>query len=213
MSRKRSFCDGISRRDVLRVGVAGTLGASFSLAEILHRQAQTAGPSRPSPDVPLIILFFQGGLSAIDTFDLKANGLAEFRDEFSPIDTNVTGMKICEHLPLLASHGEKFSLLQNFTHNKFGARRGRPLHAHRVSSHGRFQRQSEAEKSTTLLRLGDRPETGSEGLHSTLRLPAENVSLLRRGCWGPSVATRRPLRSGPTAPRKRSVSFSRKCST
>ena len=115
MKRRNTFCDGLSRRDMLRVGVGGMLGGSLSLSELLRHQANAAESSKK--DVSLIILFLQGGLSTIDTFDLKPDAPSEFRGDFNPIKTNVPGVQICEHLPKLTRRAEKFALLRNFTHS------------------------------------------------------------------------------------------------
>ena len=65
----------------------------------------------------LIFLFLHGGLSTIDTWDLKPDAPAEFRGEFKPIDTNVPGIQICEHLPQVARQMDKFSLVRSFRHH------------------------------------------------------------------------------------------------
>ena len=119
MNGPASYCDGIKRRDMLRVGVAGMAGASLPLSQLLQSQA-AADAKGEKNDVSLIILFLQGGLSTIDILDLKPNAPAEFRGEFNPIDTNVRGMQICEHLPQVAGQADKFSLLRNFTHTDSG---------------------------------------------------------------------------------------------
>lgn len=125
MSRKHAYCDRVHRRDMLRVGTAAALGASVSLPELLRREAAAA--SRPatgrhskSGDVSVIILFLQGGLSTIDTLDMKPGAPAEFRGEFSPIRTNVAGLEVCEHLPRLARQADTFSLVRSFTHTNSG---------------------------------------------------------------------------------------------
>jgi hypothetical protein len=112
-----SFCDGMRRRDFLRVGSAGLLGMNLSLAGLLGSRAHGANPSvEPS----FIYLFLQGGLSTIDTFDLKPEAPSSIRGIFNPIRTKVPGIHICEHLPLLAGQTDKFSLIRSFTHNDAG---------------------------------------------------------------------------------------------
>jgi hypothetical protein len=95
------------------VGLAGTLGASIGLEQLLAAEDASRGGKQ---DVSLIILFLQGGLSTIDTLDLKPQAPAEFRGEFSPIDTVVPGMQVCEYLPGFVKTAKHFSLLRNFTH-------------------------------------------------------------------------------------------------
>jgi uncharacterized protein (DUF1501 family) len=109
MTRKR-FCDGIHRRDVLRIGTASLFGMSLGLPELLQA-------SQGRRDVSMIFLFLHGGLSTIDSWDMKPDAPAEFRGEFSQIDTNVSGIRVCEHLPKSAHQQDKFSLLRGFRHH------------------------------------------------------------------------------------------------
>ncbi len=104
----RSFCDGQTRRDVLRLGMAGLLGSTWSLPRLLAAKSPR--------DVSLIYLFLHGGLSTIDTFDLKPDAPAEFRGEFRPIATSVPGVQFCEHLPRVARTAKHFSLVRSFRH-------------------------------------------------------------------------------------------------
>ena len=115
MTVKR-FCDGVGRRDVLRVGAAGLFGLGLTLPRLLELQAHAAQGARAS-DVSLIFLFLHGGLSTIDSFDLKPDAAAEFRGEFRPIATNVPGIQIGEHLPRLARQMDKFALIRSFRHH------------------------------------------------------------------------------------------------
>jgi uncharacterized protein (DUF1501 family) len=113
VKRPRPFCDGLARRDFLRLGVAGAL----TLPALLARQARAADQGKPTRDVSLIYLFLHGGLSTIDTFDLKPEAPQEFRGEFKQIDTNVPGVRIGEHLPKLSRHMDKLSLVRSFRHH------------------------------------------------------------------------------------------------
>src|SRR3954469_25140751 len=94
MHHVHSFCDGVSRRDLLRLGVAGLFGGSVGLPALLRASEH----AKPAKDVSLVFLFLHGGLSTIDTWDLKPDAPAEFRGEFRPIPTNVTGIQVGEHL-------------------------------------------------------------------------------------------------------------------
>ena len=116
MVHKQNYCDGIRRRDMLRFGAAGALGMGVNLPQILASQdAQT--PSGQTPhDMSFIVVFLQGGLSTIDTWDMKPDAPAEFRGEFDPISTNVPGIQLSEHLPQLAQQMDKFSVVRSFGH-------------------------------------------------------------------------------------------------
>ena len=111
----RDYCDGINRRDALRVG-AGAFG--LTLESVLRRRAAAAekGIDNGRDDVSLIVLFLKGGLSTLDTLDMKPHAPSEFRGEFDPIATNVPGIEVCNHLPRLSQVADKFALLRSFTH-------------------------------------------------------------------------------------------------
>src|SRR5207248_11579788 len=100
-------------------------GLGVALPGLLAGETQTAGRRDTKKDkdgakdkdgISLIILFLKGGLSTIDTFDLKPHAPAEIRGEFSPIATNVTRSQIGEHLPRVARQMDKFSLVRSFAH-------------------------------------------------------------------------------------------------
>ncbi|MCU0876456.1 MAG: DUF1501 domain-containing protein [Pirellulaceae bacterium] len=105
-------CDGVHRRDFLRVGA---IGAGLTLSGYL-RMAQ-AGEVQPGAKAKsAIFINLTGGPSHMDTFDLKPNSASEYRGTFNPIKTNVDGVEICEHLPLLAQCADKFAILRGVSH-------------------------------------------------------------------------------------------------
>lgn len=121
MKTQRPYCDGMNRRDMLRVGLAGSSACSVGLPQLLAAEAaRKHGIDPVKDDVSLLILFLQGGLSTIDTLDMKPNAPAEFRGDFNPIDSVVPGLQVCEHTPELAQVADRFSLLRNFTHHNSG---------------------------------------------------------------------------------------------
>ncbi|MBY0229427.1 MAG: DUF1501 domain-containing protein, partial [Gemmataceae bacterium] len=107
------FCDGRSRRDLLRVGTASLFGLPLGLPHLLR----AAAPPAKRTDLSLIYLFLHGGLSTIDTFDMKPDAPAEFRGEFKPIKSNVAGTQVCEHLPLMARCMDRIALVRSFRHH------------------------------------------------------------------------------------------------
>lgn len=117
MGPKPSFCDRIPRRDLLRVGTAGFIGGSLPLSSLLQGQANASPTTSASKsDVSLIIVFLRGGLSTIDTVDMKPQAPTEVRGEFEPIETNVPGVIVCEHLPKMARQMDKIALVRSFSH-------------------------------------------------------------------------------------------------
>ncbi|WP_406695064.1 DUF1501 domain-containing protein [Singulisphaera sp. Ch08] len=101
-------CDGVTRRDVLRVGSLSALG--LGLPEFLRARAMAGSPGK---EVSCILLWLQGGISHIDSFDPKPEAPAEIRGEFGVIDTKVAGIQVCDPLPRLAQHQDKFSILRS----------------------------------------------------------------------------------------------------
>lgn len=100
------FCDGVSRRDFLRIGSLSMGG--LALPQLLGNQSIKNAKS-------VIMIYLPGGPSHQDMFDLKPDAPAEVRGEFRPINTNVTGMQICEHLPLLAKRADRYSIIRSMS--------------------------------------------------------------------------------------------------
>lgn len=112
-------CDGVLRRDFLRVGV---LGSGLSLAGFLRLSEAgevKAGAALKSGGKATNAIFINlgGGPSHIDSFDPKPDAPAEYRGEFKPIDTNVPGLRISEHLPKLAQCADRFAVLRGVSHS------------------------------------------------------------------------------------------------
>src|SRR5919109_2287341 len=106
-SRQR-FCDGISRRNFLKIGALGLGG--LTLPQLLQAEAKS-GIGRSHKAV--IMIFLPGGPSHQDIFDLKMDAPREIRGEFRPIATSVPGVQICEHLPLLAQRADQYTLIRS----------------------------------------------------------------------------------------------------
>jgi hypothetical protein len=103
-------CDGISRREFLRVGTLSALG--LSLADALRLRA-TAGQHNRLPNC--VLVWLDGGPSHLDTFDLKPDAPAEVRGDFRPAATRVPGIQICEHFTRLANHTDKLCIIRSMT--------------------------------------------------------------------------------------------------
>ncbi len=106
-------CDGVTRRDFVKLGVLGTFG--LSLADFLRLQAQTESP-KDRRERSCILIWLDGGPSHLDTFDLKPDAPSEVRSIFKPISTSVPGVQICEHLPRTAKVMHEVALIRSLTH-------------------------------------------------------------------------------------------------
>jgi hypothetical protein len=108
LGKRQRFCDGVSRRNFLRIGALGLGG--LALPQLLRAEAGSGiGRSHKS----VIMIYLPGGPSHQDLFDLKMDAPSEIRGEFSPISTNVAGIQICEHLPRIAGLMDKLVLIRS----------------------------------------------------------------------------------------------------
>ena len=105
-------CDGVNRRSFLRVGALTAFGLNLPGWLRARAQAATAGAGA-GQEISCILLWLQGGLSHIDSFDPKPDAPVEIRGEFGVIDTNVAGIRLCDRLPMLAQHQDKYSILRS----------------------------------------------------------------------------------------------------
>ena len=121
LGQSTRLCDGINRREVLRLGGLGFSGLAWS--DLFRAQAQ----ARSSPSTPkasngfgkakaCILIFNYGGPSHLDLWDLKPDAPAEIRGEFKPTQTNVPGISIAEHLPRLAKLANLYAIVRSVTH-------------------------------------------------------------------------------------------------
>lgn len=101
------FCDRIHRRDFLRIGALGLGG--LALPDILRLRAQAKTQASPRS---IIMICLAGGPSHLDMYDLKPDAPSDYRGEFKPIQTNVPGFEICEHMPLQARIADKLALVR-----------------------------------------------------------------------------------------------------
>jgi hypothetical protein len=118
MTALRTDCEGYYRRDVLKFGAAGLLG--LGLPELLRLEARaeqargTSGRRRKANAV--IMVWLGGGPATIDMWDLKPEAPDGIRGDFKPIDTNVPGVQISEHLPKMAKVTDKISIVRSLAH-------------------------------------------------------------------------------------------------
>ena len=105
-------CPGPSRRELMKFGsVAFASAAAGNLAAF----GKKAG-DQSSNDPAVIFVWLPGGPPHQDTFDMKPDAPAEFRGPWKPIQTNVNGIQICEHMPQLAKLADKYSIIRSVAH-------------------------------------------------------------------------------------------------
>ncbi len=106
-------CNGVTRRDVMKVGALGALG--LSLPQYLAAKERGA-IDKNHDNRSAIMIFNLGAPSQLDTFDMKPDAPAEIRGPFKPISTKADGMQISEILPMHAKVADKFSLVRSCYH-------------------------------------------------------------------------------------------------
>lgn len=114
--RPTKLCDGLSRREVLRIGGLSAMG--LSLPNLL--QARDSAPlGIPPTDKTfgraknVIFLYLAGGPPQHETLDPKPDAPADIRGPFNPISTNVPGIQFCELLPRTAAMADKLAVVRS----------------------------------------------------------------------------------------------------
>ena len=149
------FCDGLTRRDLLRAGAVGLGG--LTLPGLLRREQAAAAElaQRPAPKArSVVILFLSGGPSHLDMWDLKPEAPEEIRGTFRPIATSVPGIQISEHLPRTARLADRLAIIRSMHHGSSN----HPSASYWMMVGGAMSRQ--APQAVTLSRE-DRPHPGA----------------------------------------------------
>jgi hypothetical protein len=114
MSPKQPF----NRREALKLATGGYLG--LNLGGLLGAQSAQAAVSNgilgEAKIRSCIVLFYYGGPSHLDTFDMKPDAPQEIRGEFKPISTSVPGIQVSEHLPHTAKVMHHVAVVRSMHH-------------------------------------------------------------------------------------------------
>ncbi len=105
---RQPMCDAIQRRDFLRIG--GLALGGLTMPQLLKAE-QASGVNGHGKGV--IMIFLPGGPPHQDMWDIKMDAPSEIRGEFSPIQTKVPGVEICELFPKLASISDRLSFIRS----------------------------------------------------------------------------------------------------
>lgn len=108
--RGMPLCDGITRRDWLRVGSLGMLG--LNLPTLLAAQANASSGRIGGRAKSCIVMCFLGGPAQHETWDPKPEAPDTVRGDLRPIQTNVPGIMVGELMPRTAQHLDKIAVLR-----------------------------------------------------------------------------------------------------
>ncbi len=103
-----------SRRAVLQVGASGFLGLGLPTA------AAARPGGLPGEGKSVILVLLTGGMSHLDSLDMKPDAPSEIRGEFKSIPTTVAGIRVSEHLPMLAARMSHWALVRSMSHGENG---------------------------------------------------------------------------------------------
>src|SRR5262245_2471806 len=103
----------LPRRAFLQVGASSALG--LGLPAVIARRSAGNILSTQNPKSVILVLL-TGGMSHIDTLDMKPDAPAEVRGEFASIPTTLPGVRVCEHLPMLAARMRRWALVRSLSH-------------------------------------------------------------------------------------------------
>lgn len=116
-----------NRRTILRIGTTlfgvslpTVLAAQRSQADERSNREEVVEHKATPRAVNCILLWTEGGMSNVDTFDMKPEAPSEYRGEFGPIATNVSGIEVCEHLPRISERMDKLCLVKSIAHSESG---------------------------------------------------------------------------------------------
>ncbi len=112
---RTGFCDGLSRRNFLRIGGLGLAG--LALPDLLQADAKAGNASSPKS---VIMIYLVGGPPHQDMFDLKPEAPKEIAGPWRPIATNVPGIEICEAFPKLAGMMDKLVPIRSLVGSQAG---------------------------------------------------------------------------------------------
>lgn len=111
----RPYCDGLSRRSFLQLGVAGL--ASVGLPQLARAKEESAAKTGETKNTSVILIWLDGGPSHMDLYDLKPEAPAEYRGLWKPIRSKVPGFDIGELFPKQALVTDKFSIVRSLHHD------------------------------------------------------------------------------------------------
>jgi uncharacterized protein (DUF1501 family) len=108
-------CDGLTRRDSLKLGLAGLF--SGGLVGALRATAMAAvNPARQAK--ACILIWMDGGPSHYETFDPKPDAPQEFRGQFDAIATKIGGVRFSQHMQRLAAVSDKLAVIRSIRHDQ-----------------------------------------------------------------------------------------------
>ena len=111
--RPTRHCQGLARREFLKIGALGSLGLGSMLTLPQLLQAKASG-SPLVKDKSVVLLFLQGGPSHIEFFDPKMSAPSEYRSVTGEVPTKHAGITFGGTFPQLAARADKFTVVRSY---------------------------------------------------------------------------------------------------
>ncbi|WP_437186900.1 DUF1501 domain-containing protein [Planctomicrobium sp. SH668] len=109
--------EGLDRRSFLRTS-GSVVGAALPVGISLANDSFANRPVGFGRAKSVLIVLLSGGLSQLDTLDMKPDAPAEVRGEFAPISTTLPGVTVCEHLPKFAQQTDRWAIVRTLAHRE-----------------------------------------------------------------------------------------------
>lgn len=114
---KQRYCDGVSRRQFLKIGGLGVGAAGLTLTDILRAESRGQTSSKHKA---VINIFLGGGPPHQDMWEIKTEAPKEIRGEFKPISTKIPGIQIGEVFTKIAARMDKCAVIRSIVGAKGG---------------------------------------------------------------------------------------------
>lgn len=161
-SRGHRACDGVSRRDFIKVGSLGV--GSLSLPQLLAARAEAAGAGHSLQEKSVVWLWLSGGPTHVETFDPKMSAPVEYRSTTGELQTSVPGVTIGGTFPKLAQMADRMAFVRSFAHNNSGHGGGTHFmmtgYNHRAADQGAAPTRPSLGSTMARVRGANHPETG-----------------------------------------------------
>jgi hypothetical protein len=112
-------CEGISRRNCLKLGLGGLIaGGLVGALRAQGQAAESSGVSRNRQAKACILIWMDGGPSHYETFDPKPEAPVEIRGSFDTVATKISGVHFSQHMQKLAATSDKFAVVRSIRHDQ-----------------------------------------------------------------------------------------------
>jgi hypothetical protein len=86
------------------------------MSDILRAETVAKAAGQKIREKSVIFIWLPGGMSHLESYDMKPDAPLEYRGMLRPIKTNVPGIEICEHFPQQAKIADKFNIIRSVCH-------------------------------------------------------------------------------------------------